>query len=520
MARPWRALRIDDAGVLGLARADGPVDVDIDGRRIWTFWSRRDTEAVGIPVSSSRWPLRRAAWPDSLKLHLNGTGRITLRDTGSREVLLDREVTLGNGQGSLDIRNRQGVELGVDKSGRLVPTFATRSSADIAALMDATEAVIAALRSAGVEPFLAYGTLLGAVREGAVIGHDSDADLGYVSRHQHPVDVALESFRIQRHLQEQGWEISRYSGGAFKIFVTEADVTRGLDVFGGFFDAGRLHLMGEIGTPFEEDWIRPLGTAMLEGRELPVPAVPERLLEAMYGPSWRTPDPAYQFTTPRRTIRAFNDWFRGLQPGVRHWDRRAAILSSRPMESEPTKLGRRVAQMAERRNAEVIDVGAGRGIDSVWLARRGIPVLAYDYVPRMLEPAAAVAAAEGLPLEVRRLSLTELRSTLAEGARLARAPRRRPRRVVMVRHVLDATTTLGAESLARLCGMALRKGDRLISDSYLPESEGEMPEWFTDNVDLEEFAERLRGVGHAAKVELERFEHPDGRVTGRVVASW
>ena len=37
--------------------------------------------------------------------------------------------------------------------------------------------------TAGVEAFLAYGTLLGAVREGRLLGHDSDADLGYVSRH-------------------------------------------------------------------------------------------------------------------------------------------------------------------------------------------------------------------------------------------------------------------------------------------------------------------------------------------------
>ena len=47
----------------------------------------------------------------------------------------------------------------------------------------------AALEEAGVRPFLAYGTLLGAVRQGDFIGHDSDADLGYVSEHDHPVDA-------------------------------------------------------------------------------------------------------------------------------------------------------------------------------------------------------------------------------------------------------------------------------------------------------------------------------------------
>ena len=57
--------------------------------------------------------------------------------------------------------------------------------------------------------------------------------------------------------------------------MIEADGTvRGLDVFGGYFLDGRLYLMGEIGTPFEEDWIFPLGTCTLAGRTLPAPARP------------------------------------------------------------------------------------------------------------------------------------------------------------------------------------------------------------------------------------------------------
>ena len=49
-------------------------------------------------------------------------------------------------------------------------------------MLDAIDEVIKALREVGIDAFLAYGTLLGAYREGKVIGNDSDADLGYVSR--------------------------------------------------------------------------------------------------------------------------------------------------------------------------------------------------------------------------------------------------------------------------------------------------------------------------------------------------
>ena len=167
-----------------------------------------------------------------------------------------------------------------------------------------------------------------------------------------PVDVARESFEIQRALARDGWEIARYSGASFKILVTEADVTRGLDVFGGFIDAGRLYLMGEVGLTFERDWIYPLATAELDGRKVPVPARPDKLLEAMYGAHWRTPDPAFKFSTPERTIRAFDDWFRGTQPGC--------ATGSEPRTSRPQAPAER-SQRPGRARTPDSEAARGRG---------------------------------------------------------------------------------------------------------------------------------------------------------------
>ena len=83
----------------------------------------------------------------------------------------------------------------------MAQTFDTRSDEHVAPLLDSIEEVLAALAEAGIEAFPAYGTLLGAVREQHLIGHDSDADLGYVSGHGHPYDVIRESFRLQRRLR-------------------------------------------------------------------------------------------------------------------------------------------------------------------------------------------------------------------------------------------------------------------------------------------------------------------------------
>ena len=208
--------------------------------------------------------------------------------------------------------------------------------------------MIAALREVGIEAFLAYGTLLGAYRDGEVIGNDSDADLGYVSHQTHPVDVIRESFRIQRALIAHGYRITRYSALAFKVDVEEADGTiRGLDVFGGFLMDGNLHLMGEIREPFEESWIFPLGTTTLEGRTFPAPADPDRMLTATYGASWRVPDPAFNFEPPATTVRRLNGWFRGLRVGRARWDRiYSRVLKGMP---EPSPFVQWVAAGEPRR---------------------------------------------------------------------------------------------------------------------------------------------------------------------------
>lgn len=508
-------IRVRGAGDDGLtlwATDDRPLDVCFDGRRVWTFWSRRDTEPVGVRGN----PLRRVAWPRPLVRHLDGVTRLQVRDSSGGPDLLDRELRFGDGTHRVEVRNEAGVELGFDKSGKLVPTFAGRSAEDLDALLDATEAVIASLRRAGVEPFLAYGTLLGAVREGAVLGHDSDADLGYVSGRTDPVDVARESFRVQRSLAAEGWETYRYSGAAFRVTVRQGEARVGLDVFGGFLDHGRLYLMGEVGTDFRAEWLWPLGECALEGRPMPVPAHPDKLLAAMYGEGWRVPDPAFRFTTPDRTVRALDGWFRGTQPGIRYWERRVNRRVTGE-QAKPSLLARRAVKAARARGAEVLDVGAGRGTDSLWIARQGVPVTAYDYVPAALERAARTAQRQHLDLQVRRLNLTETRAVLAEGARLAHDPRPR---VVVARHVLDATSAVGRESLARLCSMAMRRGGLLLAELHvdLDEADERRPEWLVGYAAVDEVVTLLRQAG-ATRIRTKRLAKR-ARPTVRLVGEW
>ena len=279
-----------------------------------------------------------------------------------------------------------------------------------------------------------------------------------------------ESFRLQRTLRERGYAVDRYSAAAFKVDVVEADGgVRGLDVFGGYFLDGKLYLMGEIGTPFQEDWIFPLGTCTLAGRTLPAPARPEKLLEATYGPGWKVPDPAFHFETPRTTYRRLNGWFRGGRANRNEWDRRFSMLRKTMPKGAPSGLARHVAE-EEQGLPGLVDVGAGRGVDALWFARRGVPTLGLDFAWGASNPVRQAADDEGAPLELGWMSLNEPRSVLAWGAKVAR--HERPP-VVMANHLLDAVDQRGLESFARFGRMALSRGGRLYADFYtlLPDEE-------------------------------------------------
>lgn len=433
--------RIDRDGLLLGSPRERLVDVSFDGRRIWSFWLHRDGEEHddGFLVQ----------WPKPLRPYLDGVTAVVLTDPGAGTVLHDEVVHFGDNTERIEVVNAAGRPLALDKSLKLVETFDTRDPAQVEPLLEAIEEVLGALRQVGLDPFLAYGTALGAIRDGGLIGHDSDADLGYVSSHDHPVDVIRESFRIQRALTDMGYRVTRYSAIALKVHVAESDgLDRGLDVFGGFMRDGVLYLMGEIAVPFEREWIFPLGTASLEGREFPVPADRDRFLTATYGPHWRVPDPAYKFTTPASTIELFNGWFRGMRTGRAGWHgyHKRTLHQSRSVSA--------VARQVAERHPDLetyVDIGCGRGLDVGWFADRGVRAVGLDFQPYAYE-AEAQRRADDPRVDFQLFNLLELRHVLAVPAWVARMPG--PRAVGCV-HVVERLGRRGRLNMLRASRMML-----------------------------------------------------------------
>ena len=296
-----------------------------------------------------------------------------------------------------------------------------------------------------------------------LIGHDSDADLGYVSDHDHPVDVIRESFRIQRALTDMGYRVTRYSAIALKVHVEESDgLDRGLDVFGGFMRDGKLYLMGEIAVPFERSWIYPLGTATLEGREFPVPADKDRFLTATYGPRWRTPDPAYKFTTPASTI----ELLQRLVPGDAHGPRRLARLPQ--AHDRPLPLGLRRRARGGRAPPRPGDVRRhrvrprhGRGVVRRPGHRRGGAGL-----PALRLRARGRAPCGRPDVSFQLFNLLELRHVLAVSAWVARMPG--PRAVGCV-HVVERLGHRGRLNMLRAARMMVAGTSGTLHLQFLSE---------------------------------------------------
>lgn len=436
-------MRVVSVGADGIGLADADealVDVHLEGRRVWSF---RAVPGDGL-----------VAWPQPLRRFLGGPATVRVDVDGATGF--DDEVRFGPGPDRVAVVDHEGRALVVDNSGRLAVTLGDQAAAGHGPLLDALEDVIAALAGAGVAAFPAYGTLLGAVRQGGFIAHDTDADVAYVSDLDHPVDLVRESFRLQRVLQDQGHEITRHSGAAFKVQVRAADGTvRGLDVFAGALVDGHLMMMGELFTPYERDWLLPLRTVELEGRTFPAPADPERLLATIYGPSWRVPDPAFTFDKDPAVERRLDGWFRGTRAFRHHWDRRYSDARQHGPNRRPHDLARLVHERETA--ATVVDLGCGRGQDAVWLALQGHRVLGLDFAEAGFAHLADRAAREGWSVDFHSANLLELRHALAWGARLARLD---GPRAITARHLLDATSERGRRHVWRLCRMALGAGGR------------------------------------------------------------
>lgn len=475
----------------------GPVDLLFDGRRILSF-GPRDLRAVPGGV---RYP-----WPVRLRPYLRGHTDLTLRDHLSGSILFEAPVAFDTTPGRTRVVDRSGMPLAVDKGGNVGPMFEGAREKMLPVLLDTAEQLIAAITEFGAVAFVGYGTLLGAVRNGKVIGHDNDVDLICFSRHPDPVGLLLESLALERFLRQRGWEIDRPRGSFIRVATSQGY----LDVFHAFHDGERLYIDQFVWADVPVDAIVPAGTIMLEGRAIAAPRDPGRVLAGIYGPEYLTPDPSFKHRPRHELRRATRAWFGNHRYGRKEWREWATVIH--PDEPAVTDLARMVAEQSAPGDT-IVDLGCGHGQDSIWLARRGFRVVGTDHVPESAQRLRSSARELHLPLEGWCFSFHGAAKSLMYGALVAATTD--PRSLTLIANdLLDVLPVEGRENFWQFARTALLPGGALmVSIRNDPGADHPEQPRVSNPPDPGELL--AEGGSHGARV-ISRHDE-DGRTTATIV---
>ncbi len=477
------------------------VDICFGDQRVWSIDLRDREEA----------PTQALPWPPVLQPHLTGSTEVVLRRSGDGAELGRAAVAFTEEPHETRVVDAEGIPLAINKWGRLGKTLEAGNAGVQERILDRTEEVVAHLVDMGLRPFVVGGTLLGGIREGALLPHDDDADVAYLSAFTNPADVAREGFEVGHRLQRLGYELVRHSATHMQLYFRSAtgSVDHYVDVFTAFFtDDGNINQPFHVRGPMREDQMLPFGTVTIAGREFPAPADPEAWLVINYDENWRTPIPGYHLGTPRSTSRRFQSWFGSYHFKRDFWNEFYDGIAGADGAQDPDARWASGAEWILRRGAELaaptlLELGAGGGSLSARLRAQpldnpGAPrrrVVAGDYSTYALAAARRRAAAlpeaerfETAHLNLyRTLSLDVFRSLGVEG----------PVDVV-ANHLLEQLGHLARGHALRLVRMALRSGGSAVATVYgnhAPDvSFGDPSTWHLTTFDLAREAKAL-GLG-------------------------
>ena len=395
VAHPPGRLRVTRSAITwrsSTATPGGYVRVEVNGVSLWSAL---------LPASDAG-ALRRLSWPAALLPHLAGAGAMEVRGPGPSLALLAAGRFRLHSDASTTLPHLAATGNGIDKWGELKPHFTAEARI---VLLELASRIVATLKQAGFRTGITGGSLLGAIRGGSIIDGDDDIDLVAFIGRAAPVDVSVQSYRIQRAIEESGFTVRRHSDAHIQVALPSPPLgtSTHVDVFIGFFSRGIYSQPVHVRATISETAIVPFRPISLEGRSFPTVADPEAWVAACYGPTWREPDPEFRFETPAPTRRRFESWFGTYDFTRGYWDR-VGHSERRGIPGDARRVLRRSSE-----DAAILDLGCGSGTTASRLARAGRTVRAVDFSTRALH--AARNQGRGA-FDVSEVNLADRRATL------------------------------------------------------------------------------------------------------------
>ena len=441
-------LRADRTGVWLPSDVVGSCAAVFDGRVVWRF---------DVPPPDGHSDETFVPWPPSMRPWLDGWAVLEIRCRD--EVYGGEDVQFGTGTGRIEFTDDAGTPIVIDKWGLVQTTFGARGTAVVEHLAESAAEIVELLeRERGIQLWMAFGTLLGAMRGGKAIPDDSDIDLLYLSDQPTPARIVRELYDIRRVLVGHGYWVVNKTGSFITVVIEAPDGSpASIDIYTAFHLSGMYHATATVRTALPREAILPLGTAEFEGQLLPVPADPDRVLAASYGPSWRTPDPGFRHEPGEDVVSRFDNWFGSLMRQRRDWE----IYWDDNWRKEDDAPARFVSWVRDGLTGPttIVDLGSGMGAVALALAADGHEVWAFDYARDALRRMASRARRRNLPLETRKVNFYDTRDALTAAALVA-SETAGPR-VLVARHVVDAMPDYAREELWRAASMLLRGGGRM-----------------------------------------------------------
>lgn len=228
---------------------------------------------------------------------------------------------------------------------------------------------------------LAYGTLLGLVRESDFLGHDDDVDCMLIVKASTIIQAVDDFFVAIDLLRSGGFSVDIKSNG--QVFLGDKTGTT-VDTFLGWFDEDGLKLTFTVINKVPKDSILPIQTSQLHGTHVPVPYNPSLILAAIYGPSWNIPDRSFAWNRPAEIAEYFlpiHNYNRGAN--LEYWDTYYSKNDDNAPPRYPSQFAIFVQSSGETFDT-VVEIGCGTARDSLFFASQGAKVISCDYSEKVI----------------------------------------------------------------------------------------------------------------------------------------